>query len=411
MTTIRPNAEPAATTVAAGDIFLIDGATGVRAFAATNVALLDANFNANLNNVNEGFTAVATAAGTTILTVTSTKTQYFTGVTTQIVTLPVVSTLQLGQAFVLRNASTGIVTINSSGGNLVATLAPGASVTLTCVSLTGTTAASWQGGGMGSTSVASGKVLTASNSLTLAGTDGTTMTFPATSATLARTDAGQTFTGTNAFGVLTATSVNGNTITTGTGTLTLGAGKTHVVSNSLTFAGTDGTTQTFQATDTIVGRATTDTLTNKTIAGASNTLTVRAASDVTGTLPVANGGTNYTGTAWTPFTATVTPGSGAITTQASASSFLQIGKLVHVRIAVTISAIGTAAGTVTVNLPTGTLVAQQAILGRESGVSGKVLAGSGGSGASSVLVLNYDNSNPTYTNGMIVSLTGIYEAT
>ncbi len=36
------------------------------------------------------------------------------------------------------------------------------------------------------------------------------------------------------------------------------------------------------------------TLTNKTIAGASNTLTVRAASDITGTLPVANGGTGIT---------------------------------------------------------------------------------------------------------------------
>lgn len=42
------------------------------------------------------------------------------------------------------------------------------------------------------------------------------------------------------------------------------------------------------ATDTLVARATTDTLTNKTIAGASNTLTVRLASDVTGNLPVTN---------------------------------------------------------------------------------------------------------------------------
>jgi hypothetical protein len=46
------------------------------------------------------------------------------------------------------------------------------------------------------------------------------------------------------------------------------------------------------ATDTLVGRATTDTLTNKTISGSSNTISnVPLATAVTGTLPVANGGT------------------------------------------------------------------------------------------------------------------------
>jgi hypothetical protein len=47
--------------------------------------------------------------------------------------------------------------------------------------------------------VASGKTLTVSNSLTLAGTDATTQTFPTTSATIARTDAAQTFTGIQTF--------------------------------------------------------------------------------------------------------------------------------------------------------------------------------------------------------------------
>jgi hypothetical protein len=60
--------------------------------------------------------------------------------------------------------------------------------------------------GAGSVSVASGKTLTASNTLTLAGTDSTTMTFPATSATLARTDAGNTFTGSQ--------TLSGGTVTT-----------------------------------------------------------------------------------------------------------------------------------------------------------------------------------------------------
>jgi hypothetical protein len=47
--------------------------------------------------------------------------------------------------------------------------------------------------------VADGKTFTVSHSLTLAGTDTTTMTFPATSATIARTDAAQAFTGSQTF--------------------------------------------------------------------------------------------------------------------------------------------------------------------------------------------------------------------
>lgn len=43
-------------------------------------------------------------------------------------------------------------------------------------------------------------------------------------------------------GVAAATSINGNVITTGTGTLTLGAGKTASISNTLTFTGTDSST-------------------------------------------------------------------------------------------------------------------------------------------------------------------------
>lgn len=183
----------------------------------------------------------------------------------------------------------------------------------TATSLNGLTVTSTTG----ALTLTNGKTLSVAKTLTLDGTDGTTMTFPTTSATIARTDAGQTFTGvqvmtspsittpafTGAFSgtyslggtptinvaaavggtwtaaatwtlpaltlggtvsgggnqinnvvigassagagtftTLVATTVNGNTITTGTGVLTLGAGKTLTASNTLTLTATDGST-------------------------------------------------------------------------------------------------------------------------------------------------------------------------
>ena len=93
-----------------------------------------------------GYTETATAAGTTVLTNTSSQYQLFTGVTTQTITLPVTSTLTTGWTFHIVNASTGNLTINSSGGNLVATVIPGTTVMVTCILTSGTTAASWEYG-------------------------------------------------------------------------------------------------------------------------------------------------------------------------------------------------------------------------------------------------------------------------
>lgn len=142
-----------------------------------------------------GYTTTATAAGTTTLTVSSDVHQYFTGSTTQTVVLPVTSTLSLGWSYEIVNESTGAVTVQSSGANTILILAAGTSATFTCILTSGTTAASWDAIYHGVVP-ASGKSLTVSNTLTLAGTDGTTMTFPGTSATIARTDAANTFTGT-----------------------------------------------------------------------------------------------------------------------------------------------------------------------------------------------------------------------
>lgn len=91
-----------------------------------------------------------------------TNTNLFTGVT---LTSPTLVTPVLGVA-----TATSI--------NKVAFTAPATSATLT---------------------IADGKTLTVNNSVTFAGTDATTMTFPSTSASIARTDAAQTFTGTQTF--------------------------------------------------------------------------------------------------------------------------------------------------------------------------------------------------------------------
>jgi len=90
-----------------------------------------------------GYTSTATAAGTTTLTATSNNYQRFTGSTTQTIVLPVTSTLATGVSYEIENASTGNLTVNSSGGNLVITIIPGVSVQCMCIGTSLTTAADW----------------------------------------------------------------------------------------------------------------------------------------------------------------------------------------------------------------------------------------------------------------------------
>jgi len=98
--------------------------------------------NAALNNL-MGYTTTATAAGTTTLTAASAYKQYFTGTTTQTVVMPDVTTLALGRSYEIVNNSTGALTVNSSGGNLITTISSGITGVVTCIAITGTTAASW----------------------------------------------------------------------------------------------------------------------------------------------------------------------------------------------------------------------------------------------------------------------------
>lgn len=81
-------------------------------------------------------------------------------------------------------------------------------------------------------------------------------------------------------GVASATSLNGLTITAGSGTLTIANGKTLTVSNTLTFTGTDGNSFAFPSgSDTVVTLAAAQTLASKTLGSGTKTA---VGSDATG---------------------------------------------------------------------------------------------------------------------------------
>jgi len=122
------------------------------------------------------------------------------------------------------------------------------------------------------------------------------------------------------------------------------------------------------------------------------------------------GSSGFPSGAWTPYTATATPASGAITTQSSSSAYLVVGKTVFVRIAVTISNVGTASGNPSINLPPGmTLAGVTTLVGREAGVGGNLLQGVGGAGASGLQIFNYNNSTVSWANGIQLTLDGVFE--
>ena len=96
-----------------------------------------------IDNIKMGYSTTATAAGTTTLTVASNYRQFFTGTLAQTIVLPVTSTLVTGIAYEIENNSTGTLTVNSSGGNLVGTIPTGVCAHVVCIGTTLTTAADW----------------------------------------------------------------------------------------------------------------------------------------------------------------------------------------------------------------------------------------------------------------------------
>jgi hypothetical protein len=297
-----------------------------------------------------GYTSTATGGTTTTLTSSSSANQFFTGSTTQTVKLPSTATLTVGQEYIITNNSTGNLTVQTSAAGAITTQLAGTQITYTVAStgaetwvyeVTGFNAVTGTGAVVLATSptlvtptlgvatatsinkvaftapatgstltIADGKTLTASNTLTFTGTDSSSVAFGSggtvlynggalgtpssatltnatglpistgvsglatgiatflatpTSANLASAITDETGSSTLVFsnsptlvtptlGVASATSINKVAITapaTGS-TLTIADGKTLTASNTLTFTGTDSSSVAFGTGGTVV---------------------------------------------------------------------------------------------------------------------------------------------------------------
>lgn len=93
-----------------------------------------------------------------------------------------------GGTGVTTSTGTGSVVLSTNPTLVTPTLGAATATTINRLTITAP-------GSNATLTIADSKTLTVNNSLTMAGTDGTILTFPSTNASIARTDAAQTFTG------------------------------------------------------------------------------------------------------------------------------------------------------------------------------------------------------------------------
>ncbi len=150
-----------------------------------------------------GTQVIATNGGTTTLTSTSPYYTVFTGTFVQTLVLPDATTLTVGQQYGIDNDGSLAITVKTNGGATLWTIASGCDLYLT-LTAQATAVGTWETDYQGA-QLATGKTLVVNNSVTVNGTDGTTMTLPAVSGTLATLAGSETLTNKALNGSLGAT--------------------------------------------------------------------------------------------------------------------------------------------------------------------------------------------------------------
>ena len=117
------------------------------------------------------------------------------------------------------------------------------------------------------------------------------------------------------------------------------------------------------------------------------------------------------GDAWLTYNPTPVPSGGAFTTASAAGRYKQIGKTVHLELAVNITNNGTGSGAVSVPLPVNCNNAAMYLgAGRADGVSGKALqVVVNKAGNTGLTIWNYDNTYPG-ASGEVLRISVTYEA-
>jgi hypothetical protein len=112
--------------------------------------------------------------------------------------------------------------------------------------------------------------------------------------------------------------------------------------------------------------------------------------------------------AWTSYTPTIAPQTGAFTSASATGSYRQVGKTVYVYANITITTNGTGSGFITFTLPVSSPTASTVGCGREINSTGVALSVTFTASASTASIVKYDNTYPG-ADGYVLTVSGIYE--